>query len=288
MMKMKKYKGPKLVWMFMLVFVIVLAGCGSDEASPQTGSSGSSGGQEETTETVDTIAAIKERGKLIAGVKYDTRLFGLKDPISGNVEGFDIDMAKALAKKILGDETKIELKEVTSKTRTPLLQNGEIDIIIATMTITEDRKKEVDFSDVYFNAGQSLLVPKGSPITGIDSLTSDTTVLAVKGSTSVTNIKEKAPDAKVLEFENYQEAFTALKANKGDALTTDNSILLGMMQDDPNYEMVGGNFTDEPYGMAIKKGDQQMVDTVNEMLTELTDSGEYDTLYEKWLGTSPQ
>ncbi|MCM3784630.1 transporter substrate-binding domain-containing protein [Neobacillus mesonae] len=288
MMKMKKYKGPKLVWMFMLVFVIVLAGCGSDEASPQTGSSGSSGGQEETTETVDTIAAIKERGKLIAGVKYDTRLFGLKDPISGNVEGFDIDMAKALAKKILGDETKIELKEVTSKTRTPLLQNGEIDIIIATMTITEDRKKEVDFSDVYFNAGQSLLVPKGSPITGIDSLTSDTTVLAVKGSTSVTNIKEKAPDAKVLEFENYQEAFTALKANKGNALTTDNSILLGMMQDDPNYEMVGGNFTDEPYGMAIKKGDQQMVDTVNEMLTELTDSGEYDTLYEKWLGTSPQ
>ncbi|WDH99014.1 glutamate ABC transporter substrate-binding protein [Paenibacillus urinalis] len=282
----KRFKGSKLSLLFMLMFVIVLAGCGNDEASPATGSSGTSGGQE-ASENIDTIAAIKERGKVIAGVKYDTRLFGLKDPISGNVEGFDIDMAKALAKKILGDETKVELKEVTSKTRTPLLQNGEIDIIIATMTITEDRKKEVDFSDVYFNAGQSLLVAKGSPITGIDSLNADTTVLAVKGSTSVTNIKEKAPDAKVLEFENYQEAFTALKANKGDVLTTDNSILLGMMQDDPNFEMVGDIFTDEPYGMAIRKGDQQMVDTVNEMLQEMKDSGEYDELYEKWLGTSP-
>ncbi|WP_211747273.1 transporter substrate-binding domain-containing protein [Paenibacillus sp. Marseille-Q4541] len=281
-----KKKTPVLLLLFLLAFSVALSGCGSDKTSGGTDST--SGGDNVPAESIDTIAAIKDRGKVIAGVKYDTRLFGLKDPVSGSVEGLDIDMAKALAKKILGDETKVELKEVTSKTRIPLLQNGQIDIIIATMTITEERKKEVDFSDVYFNAGQSLLVPKGSAITGIDSLTPDTTVLAVKGSTSVTNIKEKAPDAKVLEFENYQEAFTALKSKKGDALTTDNSILLGMMQDDPNFEMVGGNFTDEPYGMAIRKGDQKMVDTVNEMLKEMKDSGEYNTLYEQWLGTTPE
>lgn len=284
-MTMKK-KTPKLLLLFLLAFSVALSGCGSDKTAGGTDST--SGGDNAPAEAIDTIAAIKERGKVIAGVKYDTRLFGLKDPVSGSIEGFDIDMAKALAKKILGDETKVELKEVTSKTRIPLLQNGQIDIIIATMTITEERRKEVDFSDVYFNAGQSLLVPKGSSITSIDSLTPDTTVLAVKGSTSVTNIKEKAPDAKVLEFENYQEAFTALKSKKGDALTTDNSILLGMMQDDPNFEMVGGNFTDEPYGMAIRKGDQKMVDTVNEMLKEMKDSGEYNTLYEQWLGTTPE
>ena len=97
-------------------------------------------------------------------------MFGLKNPSTGEVEGFDIDISKALAAEILGDETKVEFKEVTSKTRIPLLNNGEIDAIVATMTITEERKKEVDFTDVYFDAGQSLLVKKGSSIKSIDDL----------------------------------------------------------------------------------------------------------------------
>lgn len=238
--------------------------------------------------TTDTLDAIKKRGKVIAGVKYDTKLFGLQDPATGKVEGFDIDIAKALAKKVLGDETKVELKEVTSKTRIPLLQNGDIDLIIATMTINEERKQQVDFSDVYFEAGQSLLVKKGSPIQGLESLTKDSKVLAVKGSTSAKNIREKAPDATVLEFENYQDAFTALKAGQGDALTTDNAILLGMQQQDSNYVLVGGNFTDEPYGIAIRKGDTEFVNTVNELLKEMKESGEYDKLYEQWMGVKPQ
>jgi putative glutamine transport system substrate-binding protein len=235
-----------------------------------------------------TLGAIKERGKIVVGVKYDTKLFGLKDPTTGNVEGFDIDIAKALAKKILGDETKIELKEVTSKTRIPLLQNGDIDLIIATMTITEERKEQVDFSDVYFKAGQSLLVKSGSDIQSIADLVNGTTVLAVKGSTSATNIREKAPDSEVLELENYQDAFTALKAGKGDALTTDNAILLGMQQQDPNYVLVGGTFTDEPYGIAIRKGDSEFVTTVNDLLKELKDTGEYDKLYEQWMGVKAE
>lgn len=252
-----------------LIIMLVAAGCGS---SGET----------------DTLEAIKKRGKLVAGVKYDTKLFGLQDPATGQVEGFDIDMAKALAKKILGDETKLELKEVTSKTRIDMLRNGDIDIIIATMTITEERKEQVDFSDVYFEAGQSLLVKKGSAITGLESLGEGTKVLTVKGSTSAQNIREKAPDAEILEFENYQDAFTALKAGQGDALTTDNAILLGMQQQDPNYELVGGNFTDEPYGMAIKKGNPEFVKTVNDLLNEMKESGEYDRLYEQWMGVKPE
>ncbi|WP_433749818.1 transporter substrate-binding domain-containing protein [Paenibacillus amylolyticus] len=269
-------------FMLVLIFSLVLSGCSTGTDTPSA--SGGGGGD---AEAKGTIERIKERGKLIAGVKYDTKLFGLKDPASGNVEGFDIDIAKALAKQILGDETKVELKEVTSKTRIPMLQNGDIDIIIATMTITDKRKEQVDFSDVYFEAGQSLLVKNDSAITGLESL-SGVKVLAVKGSTSAQNIREKAPDAEVLEFDNYQDAFTALKAGKGEALTTDNIILIGMQQTDNSFQLVGGNFTSEPYGMAIRKGDTAFVEEVNKLLKSMKDSGEYDTLHEKWLGSKPE
>ncbi|WP_223068837.1 glutamate ABC transporter substrate-binding protein [Paenibacillus caui] len=235
----------------------------------------------------DGLASIKDRDKLVVGVKFDTKLFGLKDPSTGNVEGFDIDIAKQIAKHILGDENKVEFKEVTSKTRVPMLNNDEIDMVVATMTITEARKKEVDFSDVYFLAGQSLLVKKGSPIKGIEDVKAGTKVLSSKGATSVKNIKEKVPGVTVLEFDNYQDAFSALKAGQGDALTTDDAILYGMAAQDPNYEVVGKPFTDEPYGIAMRKGNSDLVKAVNDALKELKDSGEYDAIYEKWIGKKP-
>lgn len=281
MLKMKKLFSLTLVSMLMLTMV---AGCGTKPAG-QTGAGG--GTPEKPEAAASTIEAIKKRGKLVAGVKYDTKLFGLKDPGSGKVEGFDIDMAKRLAKSILGDETKVELKEVTSKTRIPMLQNGEIDIIIATMTINEERKQQVDFTDVYFKAGQSLLVKKDSAIQSIADLKKGTKVMAVKGSTSAINIRAKAPEATVLEFDNYQDAFTALKAGQGDALTTDNAILLGMVKQDPGFRLAGGNFTDEPYGMAVRKGDSEFVAYVNKFLKEMNASGEYDKLYEQWFGEKP-
>lgn len=275
---MKKSWKLLSVMMIVALFIAALAGCGKD--SNNAGGSNAAAGE-------GGIAKIKERGKLQVGVKFDTKLFGLKDPASGQVEGFDIDISKAIAKHILGDENAIELKEVTSKTRIPMLNNGEIDMVVATMTITEERKKEVDFSDVYFQAGQSLLVKKGSPITGLESLTKDSTVLGSKGSTSVKNIKEKVPGINVLEFDNYQDAFTALKTGKGDALTTDDSILYGMAAQDSNYEVVGKPFTDEPYGIAVQKGNSEVVKAINDTLAELKSSGEYDKIYEKWIGKKP-
>lgn len=253
-----------------LLSAMILGACGSDDKNSSDGKKGE-----------NVLETIIERDKIVFGVKYDTKLFGLKDP-GGDVEGFDIDLAKQIAKEILGDETKIEFVEVTSKTRIPLLNKGDIDAIIATMTISEERAKEVDFSQVYFEAGQSLLVKKGSPIQSIDDLTKDTTVIAVKGSTSTDNIREKAPDAPVLEFENYAEAFTALKSGQGETLTTDNSILLGMASEDDSFELVGGTFTDEPYGIAVKKGEEEFVEKLNETLDSLIESGEYDKAFKKW------
>ncbi|MDF2938637.1 MAG: glutamine transporter substrate-binding protein [Paenibacillaceae bacterium] len=291
---MKKWRGFHVGVAMLLALMLVLTACGEKTEETAASVAPSAGGAStaaaaspEVKIDSKTIDAIKKRGKLVAGVKFDTNLFGLKNPSSGKVEGFDIDIAKAIAKKILGDETKLELKEVTSKTRIPMLQNGEIDLIIATMTITEERKQQVEFSDIYFIAGQSILVKKGSPLKSVTDLKKGDKVLAVKGSTSATNIRQKVPDATVLEFENYQDAFTALKAGQGAALTTDNAILFGMMKQDANYEVVGGTFTDEPYGIAMPKGDTGFVGVVNQLLADLKKSGDYDKLYESWMGVKP-
>ncbi len=291
---MNKWRGFHIGLALMLVMMLVLTACGEKteetaaSVAPSAGTaSTAAAASPEVKIDSKTIDAIKKRGKLIAGVKFDTNLFGLKNPSTGKVEGFDIDIAKAIAKKVLGDETKLELKEVTSKTRIPMLQNGEIDLIIATMTITEERKQQVEFSDIYFMAGQSILVKKGSPLKSVTDLKKGDKVLAVKGSTSATNIRQKVPDATVLEFENYQDAFTALKAGQGVALTTDNAILFGMMKQDANYEVVGGTFTDEPYGIAMPKGDTGFAGVVNQLLGDMKKSGDYDKLYESWMGVKP-
>ncbi|WP_409068223.1 transporter substrate-binding domain-containing protein [Bacillus velezensis] len=259
-----------------LLAVFMLAACGGKDTSGDSKGTGK-----------DTLASIKDRDKIIFGVKTDTRLFGLKNPSSGDIEGFDIDISKQLAKDILGDEKKAEFKEVTSKTRIPMLQNGDIDAITATMTITAERKKEVDFSDVYFEAGQSLLVKKGSSIKSTEDLGKGSKVLAVKGSTSSQNIREKAPDASVLEFENYAEAFTALKAGQGDALTTDNAILYGMADENKQYQLTGETFTDEPYGIAVKKGQSGLIKEINASLKKMKADGRYEKIYKKWIKEEP-
>ncbi|MCY9196952.1 transporter substrate-binding domain-containing protein [Bacillus atrophaeus] len=260
-----------------LAAILLLAACGGKESSSGT-----------SKDSKNTLEAIKDNDKIVFGVKTDTRLFGLKNPSSGDIEGFDIDIAKQLAKDIAGDENKAEFKEVTSKTRIPMLQNGDIDAIVATMTITDERKKEVDFSNVYFEAGQSLLVKKGSAIKSVKDLNKGTKVLAVKGSTSSQNIREKAPDATVLEFENYAEAFIALKFGQGEALTTDNAILYGMADENKDYQLTGKTFTDEPYGIAVKKGQSELVKEINASLKKMKSDGRYDEIYKKWIKEDPE
>lgn len=243
---------------------------------------GLSGCKTKNVAELDILETSQTSNEIVWGVKNDTRLFGLMDIPSREVKGFDIDIAKAITEEILGRDGRATFVEVTSKTRIPLLKNGNIDAIIATMTISEERKKQVDFSDVYFDAGQSLLVKKGSSIQSIGDLDENTTVLAVKGSTSAVNIREASPKAKILELENYAEAFTALQAGQGDAMTTDNAILLGMASENNQYELVGGTFTEEPYGIAINKGQENFLNSVNEALRTLHENGTYDEIYTKW------
>lgn len=240
----------------------------------------------EAAGSVDIAERIEEAETpvLTWGVKADTNLFGFYNIESGEIEGFDVDIAKALTDEMTNGEGEAEFVEVTSKTRIPLLKNGKIDGIIATMTITEEREKEVDFSDVYFNGGQSLLVPEDSEIDGVEDLTEDHTVLAIKGSSSTQNMRELAPEVDVLDLENYSEGFVALQSGQGDTLTTDNAILLGMIATNPDYRLAGGNFTEEPYGIAINKDQETFHQMLDEALDTIQGNGVYDEIYDKWLG----
>lgn len=233
----------------------------------------------------DVLPRDEQSKQITWGVKSDTRLFGLENIRTGKLEGFEIDLARAMTKKILGPNGKCVFVPVTSGTRVPLLKNGNIDAIMATMTITPERQKQVDFTHSYFDAGQSLLVKKGSPIKNIGDLNHPgKIVLGVSGSNSVKNVAKDAPKARVLQLSDYAQAMTALKSKQGDALTTDNGILYGMVAENPGYEVVGGNFTKEPYGIAVNKNQARFRNKLNWALQEVEKDGTYNRLLLKWFG----
>ncbi len=266
-----------MLLMSMLLLTIALIGC-----SNSNGSSADS--------DLSQIEQIKERDKLIVGVKYDLFLFGLKNPLDNKVEGFEIDLMKALAKDLLGDEDKIEFKEVNSKTRIDMLKNGDVDLVAATMTITDERKKVVDFSEPYLTVGQTLLVPVNSQIEDIKDVdVKDKVVVTAKGSVVGNIMKAEAPNAQVREYENFGEAFTALKSGKGDALMTHNSIQLGMIKQseedgEPTFKIVGDPVTREDIGLAFHKGNDELVEYANTFIEKIKQDGTFDELYDKWFG----
>ena len=228
----------------------------------------------------------KKSNTITWGVKADTKLIGLIDVKDGQEKGFEIDLAKALTKKILGKDAKAKFVTVTSQSRIPLLKNGNIDAIIATMTITPEREKTLDFSNSYFNAGQSILIKKDSTIKKVEDLNGKT-IIGVVGSNSVQNVKKFAPKAQVLQLPDYAQALTALKSGQGDALTTDNVILAGMAVNNPGYKLQGEPFTTEPYGIGVNKGQKDFVEAINKALVEVKKDGTYNKLIVKWFGNVP-
>ena len=231
----------------------------------------------------NSLDAIKKRGVIKIGVKYDAPPFGSLSPQTNQVTGFDVDIARAIAKKLLGSPDKVELVQVKSDNRIPLVQNGDIDAFVATATITPARMKTIDFSNVYYRAGQSLLVKKNSPIKSYKDLDGKG-VCSVQGSTPEQTIRRLVPKANVVTFETYPECVTALRGGRVDAVTTDNVILGGFAAQDPTQlELVGGLFTFEPYGIGVRKGNDSLVKAINDTLADLKKSGEYAKIHEQWL-----
>ena len=252
-----------------LLLLLTLSACGSKPLSSQ-----------------NILENDKQSKTITWGVKADTKLLGLIDVKDGKEKGFEIDLATALTKKMLGKDAKAKFVTVTSQSRIPLLKNGNIDAIIATMTITPECQKTIDFSNSYFDAGQSLLVKDDSSVKKVEDL-NNKTIIGVVGSNSVENVKKFAPKAQVLQLPDYAQALTALKSGQGDALTTDNVILAGMAVNNPGYKLQGKAFTTEPYGIGINKGQDDFRKAVNKALKEVQQDGTYNKLIVKWFGNVP-
>ena len=232
-----------------------------------------------------TVAKIRARGKLIVGVDQNTYQFGYRNPVTGEVEGFDIDMAREIAKAIFGtDKGKLQLKVLTSAQRVPAVKSGDVDLVVETMTINCERRKDVEFSSVYYMAGQKVLVKDGSGYTGIESL-GGKKVCAANGSTSIANIVNAPVDPKPMGVgvDSWTDCLVMLQQNQVDAVSTDDTILAGLKAQDPFTSVVGDRFTDEPYGMAMSKNAPDFTRFVNAVLEELRTSGQWKKIYDKWL-----
>jgi putative glutamine transport system substrate-binding protein len=229
------------------------------------------------------IKAIKDRGVLKVGVKVDVPKFGFKDPKTGKIDGLEVDIAKALAKKILGDENKVDLQAVTAKTRGPLLDNGEIDVVIATFTITDERKQSYNFSDPYFTDGVALMVKKNAGITSLKDLNGKKIGVA-QSSTSKKAVQEEADKQGVkvnyLEFGTYPEVKSALDAGRVDCFSVDAAILFGYLDD--STVILPDRYSPQKYGVASKKANEGLAKLVNETINEMQKSGELDKLIQKW------
>lgn len=230
-----------------------------------------------------TMRAIQDSGKLIAGVDQNTFLFGFRNPTTNALEGFDIDRVREIAEAIFGDENKVQFKVVTSAGRIDALKEKQVHVVVRTMTATCDRWRDINFSAIYYTAGQRLLVDRASKVTSLDQLGGEK-VCAAKGSTSINTIADHGAEPVPVQVDNWSDCLILLQQGQVAAVSTDDTILAGMVAQDPNVKMTGPRFTQEPYGIGVPKENEDMVRFVNGVLEQSVASGSWGRSYERWLG----
>ena len=234
-----------------------------------------------------TMAQIQEAGELRVGVKYDQPLFGVNTP--GGVEGFDAEIANLIAEGIWGEggADNVAFSEAVSAVREEILQQDQVDIVVSTYTINDERKELVGFAGPYYVAGQDIMVVEGNPegIEGIDDLNGQP-VCSVEGSTSIDNLREMAPEAEVLSLDTYSACAEEMSQGNVTAVTTDNVILIGLIDErDGEFELVDNPFTDEPYGIGTQLEQDDLREFINDRLEEIYESGEWAQAWEDTAGT---
>ncbi|MCV7423293.1 glutamate ABC transporter substrate-binding protein [Mycobacterium yunnanensis] len=224
-------------------------------------------------------------GKIVIGTKFDQPGLGLKNP-DGTMSGFDVDVATYVAGQLGFTPDKIEWKESPSAQRETLIQNDQVKFIAATYSITDARKEKVSFAGPYLVTGQSLLVKAdNSDITGPDSLQNNKKLCSVSGSTPAQRIKDKYPGVQLQQYDTYSACIEALKNGAIDAVTTDEVILAGYAAQSPGtFKIVGQPFSEENYGIGLKKDDKDLQTKISDAITKMEKDGDWAKAFEKNLG----
>jgi glutamate transport system substrate-binding protein len=268
------------LWLVASVCVLALtaAACGNDE--PAASASATESGPAQEFPAGSTMAELQAAGKITIGVKFDVPPFGFKNPQTDEIEGFDVDLGKAIAEELGVEPTFIE---AISDNRIPFLKDGTADLILSTMTITTDRDAEIDFSIPYYIAEGRVLVPEGSDITGVDDLAGKT-VCTATGSTYEENLAKNAPKAELRLVDAYSECKELVQTGAVDAVSTDDVILTGMIIEDDTLKLVGDGYTIEPYGAGIAEGDAEFKEFVDGVVSAFLSDGRWASAYQNWIG----
>ncbi|GAT89433.1 ABC transporter substrate-binding protein [Paenarthrobacter nicotinovorans] len=241
-----------------------------------------------------TMQKIHDSGKITIGTKFDQPLFGLKNPTTGQPQGFDAEIGRIVAARLGIPAEKIQWVETVSANREPFLQQGRVDLVVATYTMNAKRAQVINFAGPYYVAGQSLMVQKGNPLGVKDPKDlAGRKACSVEGSASSANIRTVVPTVQVITFDSYSKCADALKNGQVDAVTTDNTILAGLRSLDPDsFDLVDVMFTKEPYGIGVAKDRTDLAEFADEALKESFSDGSWakawDSTAGKILGAAPE
>jgi glutamate transport system substrate-binding protein len=265
-----------------MLFALTLAACGDDDEGAQVAVE-----DNPTFEAGTTMERLSKAGKVTIGVKYDQPGIGFLEPGADDPSGVDIEVAKIIAAELGIEPDGITWKETVSDNREPFIQNGTVDLVLASYSITDERREVVGQAGPYYVTGQQLLVREEDKekITGPDTL-EGVKVCSVTGSTSIETVT-KEYDARPVPFDTYSDCVTQLQNGSVDAVTTDGAILLGYAAQAPDeLEVVGDAFSEERYGVGFKHGDDAMCQFVTETLQGAIDNGDWAKAFEATLGQS--
>ena len=231
-----------------------------------------------------TMARLAEAGTMTVGTKFDQPLFGLVGP-DGTPVGFDVEIAKIIAGELGIAPDKIEWTETVSANRETFIEEERVDIVVATYTINDDRKQVIDFAGPYYLAGQSLMVRADDDSIKSEADLAGKIVCSAEGSTPAKNIEENFPDAELRTFSQYTDCLDPLRNGQVDVLTTDNVILAGYVAESPDdFKLAGEQFTEEPYGIGLKKDDTDFRNFINDTLEAAYEDGRWDAAWEATAG----
>lgn len=253
----------KVFWLLLLI-VFAVSGCA------------------EKKNKIDLYKSIIQKDQMIVGISFDSKPFGFKDS-NAQIKGMEVDLAKEIANRILSSDTKVVFKNVNPQDRIKAVMSGDVDMVISTMTITHQRKKFVTFSDPYFVAGQVICVRKDGKIDSLYDLINKR-VIVILGTTGEKNIKHFAPNALIEGYVNNSDAIDAFKNGSADAITTDDSLLQGLVMENSEYIILPKRLTKEPYGIAFKKSKQtnSLRQNINKIIDEIRLDGTLQSIKDKW------